>query len=63
MRSIVLFFIQSGESVYDPSHLKFIFKIHQLNIIKIKKDYKKRFMKDIKVFLEKKKKKKQYGLE
>ena len=33
-------------------------KIHQLNIIKkIKKDYRKKLMENIKVFLEKKKKK------
>ena len=39
--------------------------IHQLNIIKIiKKDYKKNLVKDIKVFLKKKKKnKQQYGCE
>ena len=39
-------------------HVQNCLKIHQLNITKIiKKDYKKKFVKDIKLFLKKKKKK------
>ena len=41
-----------------------LFKNLQLNIIKkIKKNYKRKLMKDVKIFLKNKRKKQQYGLE